>query len=108
MRHFVLNADQHGKLQAAIEMEGDAKGYELSVSVRSLKDGKEMYTQGHKPTVSHQIKDSNKEQLMEGNWMNIQPWSTEDPNLYVARLELKDPKGKRCKAVKRGVRFPHH
>ncbi len=40
MRHFVLNADQHGKLQAAIEMEGDAKGYELSVSVRSLKDGK--------------------------------------------------------------------
>ena len=42
MRHFVLNADQHGKLQAAIEMEGDATGYELSVSVRSLKDGKEM------------------------------------------------------------------
>ena len=40
MRHFILNADQHGKLQAAIEMEGDAKGYELSVSVRSLKDGK--------------------------------------------------------------------
>ncbi|WP_458782758.1 sugar-binding domain-containing protein, partial [Phocaeicola dorei] len=39
MRHFILNADQHGKLQAAIEMEGDAKGYELSVSVRSLKDG---------------------------------------------------------------------
>lgn len=32
MRHFVLNADQHGKLQAAIEMEGDATGYELSVS----------------------------------------------------------------------------
>ena len=31
---------------------------------------------------------------MEGNWMNIQPWSTEDPNLYVARLELKDPEGK--------------
>ncbi len=24
MRHFVLNADQHGKLQATIEMEGDA------------------------------------------------------------------------------------
>lgn len=37
MRHFILNADQHGKLQAAIEMEGDAKGYELSVSVRSLR-----------------------------------------------------------------------
>ena len=35
--------------------------------------------------------------------MNIQPWSTEDPNLYVARLELKDPRGKNgSKAVKRG------
>ena len=40
MRHFILNADQHGKLQAAIEMEGDAKGYELSVSVRFIKGWK--------------------------------------------------------------------
>lgn len=105
MRHFVLNADQHGKLQATIEMEGDAKGYELSVSVRSLKDGKEMYTQGHKPTVSHQIKDSNKEQLVEGNWMNIQPWSTEGPNLYVARLELKDPEGKTVQSRETRIGF---
>lgn len=64
-----------------------------------------MYTQGHKPTVSHQIKDSNKEQLMEGNWMNIQPWSTEDPNLYVARLELKDPEGKTVQSRETRIGF---
>ena len=40
MRHFVLNADQHGKLQAAVELEGNAQGYELAVSVQSVKDGK--------------------------------------------------------------------
>ena len=105
MRHFVLNADQHGKLQAAIEMEGDAKGYELSVSVRSLKDGKDIYTQENKSSISHQIKDSNKEQLVEGNWMNIQPWSTEDPNLYVARLELKDPEGKTVQSRETRIGF---
>ena len=64
-----------------------------------------MYTQGHKPTVSHQIKDSNKEQLVEGNWMNIQPWSTEDPNLYVARLELKDPEGKTVQSRETRIGF---
>lgn len=105
MRHFILNADQHGKLQAAIEMEGDAKGYELSVSVRSLKDGKDIYTQENKSSISHQIKDSNKEQLVEGNWMNIQPWSTEDPNLYVARLELKDPEGKTVQSRETRIGF---
>lgn len=40
MEHFVLNADHHGKLQVAVDMAGDAKGHEIIVSVRSLKDGK--------------------------------------------------------------------
>ena len=47
----------------------------------------------------------NKEQLVEGNWMNIQPWSTEDPNLYVARLELKDPEGKTVQSRETRIGF---
>lgn len=42
---------------------------------------------------------------MEGNWMNIRPWSTEDPNLYVARLELKDPEGKTVQSRETRIGF---
>ena len=37
--------------------------------------------------------------------MNIQPWSTEDPNLYVARLELKDPEGKTVQSRETRIGF---
>jgi hypothetical protein len=53
----------------------------------------------------HQFIKENKEQLVEGNWMNIQPWSTEDPNLYVARLELKDPEGKTVQSRETRIGF---
>ena len=44
--------------------------------------------------LSKKITDSGKEQQIEGQWADIQTWSTEDPNLYVARLELKSPEGR--------------
>lgn len=94
IEHFVLNADQHGKFQASCEMYGDAKGYELHVSVRGLKDGKTVLTNTGQSALSKKITDSGKEQQIEGQWADIQTWSTEDPNLYVARLELKSPEGK--------------
>ena len=75
-------------------MYGDAKGYELHVSVRGLKDGKTILTNTGKSALSKKITDSGKEQQIEGQWADIQTWSTEDPNLYVARLELKSPEGK--------------
>ena len=32
--------------------------------------------------------------MISGEWASIIPWSTENPNLYVAKLELKNPEGK--------------
>lgn len=94
MAHFILNADQNGKFQAAVEMEGKAKGYELSVSVRNLKDGKPLSTTTGAQSLSMKINNSEPEQMLEGQWADVKTWSTEDPNLYVAKLELKSPKGK--------------
>ena len=94
MEHFVLNADHHGKLQTAVDMAGDAKGHEIIVSVRSLKDGKTVYTSNGQTTITHPINNSDKEQMISGEWASIIPWSTENPNLYVAKLELKNPEGK--------------
>lgn len=94
IRHFVLNACHDGKLQAAVEMEGDAKGYEIAVSVKALKDGKNVLTADNRPALLHKITDSDSEQRLEGVWRDVKPWTTEDPNLYVVRLELKDPAGK--------------
>ena len=93
MRHFTLNASQDGKFQAAVDMEGNAQGYELSVSVKGLKDGKNLNTTDNQVTLVHKITNSNNEQLLEGIWQEAKTWSTEAPNLYVARLELKDPSG---------------
>ncbi len=94
MRHFILHADQNGKFRAVVEMEGDAKGYELAASVRSLKEGKAIYTVNHKNTLLYKIADSGKEYTLQGEWSGVLPWSTEDPNLYVVTLELRDPEGK--------------
>ena len=94
MEHFVLNADHHGKLQAAVDMARDAKGHEIIVSVRSLKDGKTVYTSNGQTTIIHSISNSDKEQMISGEWASIIPWSTENPNMYVAKLELKNPEGK--------------
>lgn len=93
MEHFVLNADQHGKLEAAVTLEGDATGYELALSVRALKDGTTMYTQRNSSVSTQKIQTSASEVRLADTWQHIQPWSTEDPNLYVARLELKNQSG---------------
>ena len=106
MRHFVLNADQHGKLQAAIEMEGDAKGYELyCLPSVTLKDGKKCTLKDTNLPFLIRLRIRTRNSWLEGNWMNIQPWSTEDPNLYVARLELKDPEGKTVQSRETRIGF---
>lgn len=92
--HFVLSADHQGKLGAAIEMEGDAKGHEISLSVRSLSDGKTVCTPEGKSSVTLPIDNSRREQNIQSQWADIRPWSTEAPHLYVAQIELKNPQGK--------------
>lgn len=94
MEHFILSADHHGKLQASIDLEGDAKNHEIILSVRSLKEDKAIHTANGKETITYRIDNANKEQNISGEWENIKPWSTETPNLYIAKLELKNPNGK--------------
>lgn len=93
IRHFVIHADRYGKFQAVVETEGDAKGYGLVASFRSLKEGEIVYTTDNEEKLLCSITDSDKEHTLEGEWSDVQPWSTEDPNLYVVRLELKDTEG---------------
>lgn len=94
IRHFVLDARHNGEFRAAVEMEGDAQGYGITVSIRGLKDGKEVLTADNKPVLLHPVTDSDSEQMLQGKWRDVKPWTTEDPNLYVVRLELKDAAGK--------------
>lgn len=92
--HYVLDADQKGLLKAALRMEGDAKGFSINVSVRSLKDGKALQTLQGGNTYTYRISNDNAEQELATQWQNALKWDTENPNLYVARIELKDPEGK--------------
>lgn len=93
MRHFTLDARHDGTFRAVVEMEGDARGYELSVSVRGLKDGKELLTSDNRTALTYRIADADKEQQLAGAYRSVKPWNTEDPQLYVARLTLKNPAG---------------
>lgn len=94
IRHFALDARQDGTFRAAIEMEGNAQGHELTVSIKGLKDGKPLFTTDNQPSLTHPITNTNSEQMLAGKWEAVKAWDTENPNLYVARLELKDPAGK--------------
>lgn len=86
MKHFVLSADHKGKFQASIDMEGDAKGHEIVVSVRSLKDGKTVYTSNGQTTITHPINNSGKEQMISGEWTNIVPLVYRSPQLICSQI----------------------
>ncbi|MBQ8673032.1 MAG: beta-galactosidase [Bacteroides sp.] len=105
MRHFVLDANQEGKLRALVEMEGEEQGYSLALSLRDLKSGESMLTAQGSTLVEKRIANPKEEQLMEIQWQGIKPWDTEHPQLYVARLELKDAKGNLVQARETRVGF---
>lgn len=92
--HFTLDADAEGYLNVALEMEGDASGYELVTSLTSLKDGKKIYDISGRTEVSHKIENADKEQRFASRWGSVKLWDTENPNLYVAKLQLRNPEGK--------------
>lgn len=92
--HFTLDADAEGCLNVALEMEGDASGYELVTSLTSLKDGKKIYDISGRTEVSHKIENADKEHRFASRWGSVKLWDTENPNLYVAKLQLRNPEGK--------------
>ncbi len=93
MEHFILDARADGSLRASVRMAGNAKGHVLAVSIRGLKDGKPLRTLQGKEQVSCPFATSGRETEFTCKWSDVKVWNTEAPELYVARLELKDRSG---------------
>lgn len=91
--HYVLDTQADGTFQAYLRMHGDASGYELAVSMRGLKDGKPLLTAGGQEQMIFRIDGAQPELFFGGTWADVKAWSTESPELYVARMELKDTQG---------------
>ena len=93
MEHFILDARADGSLRASVRMAGNAKGHVLAVSIRGLKDGKPLRTLQGKEQISCPLATSGRETEFTCKWSDVKVWNTEAPELYVARLELKDRSG---------------
>lgn len=90
MEHFILDARADGSLRASVRMAGNAEGHVLAVSIRGLKDGKPLRTLQGKEQVSCPLATSGRETGFTCKWSDVKVWNIEAPELYVARLELKD------------------
>ena len=93
MEHFILDARADGSLRASVRTTGNAEGHVLAVSIRELKDGKPLRTLQGKEQVSCPLATSGRETEFTCKWSDVKVWNTEAPELYVARLELKDRSG---------------
>ena len=93
MEHFILDARADGSLRASVRMAGNAEGHVLVVSIRGLKDGKPLRTLQGKEQVSCPLATSGRETGFTCKWSDVKVWNIEAPELYVARLELKDRSG---------------
>lgn len=93
MEHFILDARADGSLRASVCTTGNAEGHVLAVSIRGLKDGKPLRTLQGKEQVSCPLATSGRETEFTCKWSDVKVWNTEVPELYVARLELKDRSG---------------
>lgn len=93
MEHFILDARADGSLRASVRTAGNAEGHVLAVSIRGLKDGKPLRTLQGKEQVSCPLATSGRETEFTCKWSDVKVWNIEAPELYVARLELKDRSG---------------
>lgn len=93
MEHFILDARADGSLRASVRTTGNAEGHVLAVSIRELKDGKPLRTLQGKEQVSCPLATSGRETGFTSKWSDVKVWNIEAPELYVARLELKDRSG---------------
>lgn len=93
MEHFILDARADGSLRASVRTTGNAEGHVLAVSIRELKDGKPLRTLQGKEQVSCPLATFGRETEFTSKWSDVKIWNTEAPELYVARLELKDRSG---------------
>ena len=105
INHFVIDARKDGHMTVALEMEGDAAGYEASVSLKSLKTGEKVMTADGKDCMTLKIGNGKKNQVLSGEWKNIKNWDTENPNLYIAEIVLRNKDGKTVQTRQTRVGF---
>lgn len=91
--HFILSAKQDGTLDAAFTIEGEPDGHNIELSVVPLRERIAVRTTEGKPAVSVDLKRGMKEVMMTSKWDHVKTWDLENPNLYVAHIELKDKEG---------------
>ncbi len=92
IRRHLLDASHDGRLRVLVDAEGDTQGHSFRLSLRALTDGAPLATVGGATSVMVPL--AGAETLSESAWADVRPWSTEAPNLYVARLELLDSAGR--------------
>lgn len=100
MSRWLFDASHDGRLRAAVELSGAAEGHALRLSLRALADDAPIATTAGETSAICPIE--NAETLLESSWASVRPWTPEEPNLYVARLELLDPAG--CTIQQRDTR----
>ncbi len=105
INHFVIDARKDGLMTVALEMEGDATGYEASVTLKSLKTGEKVMTADGRDRLTLKIADGGRDQTLSGEWKDIKNWDTENPNLYTAEITLRDKDGKTVQTRQTRVGF---
>ncbi len=93
IRQLTLDARCDGTLRASVEIEGNADGYSLALSVKNLQSGDAALTVDGQGITTHKIEGSDRQDF-ESQWKDIKAWDTENPNLYVATIELRNADGK--------------
>ena len=92
MRHYVIDADSKGAFKASIEMEGNTEGYSVAISIKDLKSGAPLLATNGNSSVKAPI--TGKKTLIESQWKDVKLWNPEDPNLYVATIQILDAQNK--------------
>ena len=105
INHFVIDARKDGRMTVDLEMEGDATGYEASVTLKSLKTGEKVMTADGRDRLTLKIGNGRKNQTISGEWKDVKNWDTENPNLYTAEITLRDKDGKTVQTRQTRVGF---
>ncbi len=92
IERIAVDAKADGSLKAEVFTTPLAEGYKLNANITPVKlYGNDVPPSSQKQTAS--LVAGEKHQVQFG-WMNVKPWNTESPNLYLLELELVDKNNK--------------
>ncbi|OFX52878.1 MAG: beta-galactosidase [Bacteroidetes bacterium GWD2_45_23] len=92
IERIAVDAKADGSLKAEVFTTPLAEGYKLNANITPVKlYGNDVPPSSQKQTAS--LVAGEKHQVQFG-WMNVKPWNTESPNLYLLELEMVDKNNK--------------